>query len=82
MATITHLQAFGDHLLSVSRDSVMKIWDMSQCSKIASTGQLTTVESEGQIDFGEGFHVTCMVLTLRPAIRCLPVDDLTLTAVF
>lgn len=59
-ATITHLYAFGDHLLSVSRDSVLKIWDMSECTKIASKGELTTVETEDQIEFAEGFHVSCM----------------------
>jgi hypothetical protein len=61
MATVTHLYAFGDHLLSVARDSVLKIWDTSLCPKSVSQDEVKTVQAEGEIDFGEGFHVTSMV---------------------
>lgn len=61
MATITHMCSFGGHLLSVGRDSVLKIWDWSQCSVLASKEECKQLEAIGEISFGESFHVTCMV---------------------
>jgi len=62
MATITHLQGFGDHLLSVDRDSVLKMWDVSEWPKMPDQGcKLKAIEPVCQIDLGPDFNVTCIV---------------------